>query len=399
MTNKIADLYTPHVHTMKRASSEKAQLYDARSIDRLPWPDTHDSHYTRRYVEPFVNNGVRHYIDNIHADMFALKVDPFVFPIVAPEIHPDNSYVCSPYNHYITLGKEHAGMIDNPLLAPLVKPLLSLVGKLGRAVKLDSVVYVNNWLYAIDLYPEGIQPHHLKSIIACLTERFPDRAIIFRSITPVINGQLTHNLKNLGFHLIPSRYVWVTDAKREEIFRTRIVKSDLRLWERHPYQMLDEPELSTEESVELLRLEQLLYVIQHSPLQPQFNQNYMQLLVDQGLLNFKVLKLNDMCKGVAGYLERNGTMYCPFFGYDKKDPDHNAIYRLLNTSLLLEAKKRGALFNQSAGASFFKSVRRAQGCLESMAVYTKHLSRKQKTAWSILSSLVNTLAPRYMRNY
>lgn len=399
MTHKIADLCTTHVQTLKRASMEKAQLYDAESIGRLPWPDTADSVYTQRFLEPFVTNGASRYIDNVHAEVFALKSDSYVFPLVVPEIHPDNSYVCSPYNHYITFGKEHAGMIDNPLLSPLIKPLLTLMGKLGRAVKLDSVVYVNNWLYAIDLYPEGIEPQHLRAIVACLTQRFPERAIIFRSLNPKTNGQLMLQLKKMGFHLIASRYVWVTDTKKEEIFRTRIVKSDLRLWERNPYQILDEPQISATECGELLGLERLLYVIQHSPLQPQFNQNYMQLLVDQGLLNFKVLKLNGTCKGVAGYLQRNGTMYCPFFGYDKKDPEHNTIYRLLNTSLLLEAKKRGALFNQSAGAAFFKSVRRAEGCLESMAVYTQHLPRRQKAAWSILSSFVNALAPRYMRNY
>ena len=284
MTHKIVDLYAPQV--LKRVSAEKAQLYDASSIDRISWPDTEDSYYTKRYLEPFVKNGVAHYIDNIHADMFALKTDPFVFPIVAPKIHPDNSYVCSPYNHYITYGKEHAGMIDNPLLAPLIKPILSMVGKLGRTVKLDSVVYVNNWLYAVDLYPEGIHHHHINEILACLTERFPDRAIIFRSLTPKTNGHLMLDLKKLGFHLIPSRHVWVTDGKKEEIFRTRIVKSDLRLCERSPYQMLDEPQLSREECKELLGLERLLYVVQHSPLQPQFNENYMHMLVDQGLLDF-----------------------------------------------------------------------------------------------------------------
>ncbi len=129
-------------------------------------------------------------------------------------------------------------------------------------------------------------------------------------------------------------------------------------------------------------LYQQLYVVQHSQLQPQFNLSYFKMLIEEQLLKFKILKSDGVIRGVAGFYKRNNVMMCPIFGYDKAGTDSNAIYRILNTALLLEAQKEGLVFHQSAGAAFFKSIRRAEGCLEYMAVYTKHLPANRQLIWS-----------------
>lgn len=375
------------------------QLYDAASIDYLEWPETSEGDYAKRQLLPLVKKGVSHYLDNIQGDLFALKAGPLVFSLLVPKETRLNSYVCSPYNHYITHGKESIDLIDNPILKRCVNPFLSLLGRFCEAQHLDKVVYLNHGMFAIDLYPEGLSTPLLEAIVASIKEHFPDRAIILRSLNPLTNGPLIASLKNAGFRLLASRYVFVTDSSNEAIFQTRIVKSDLRFWEKTPYEIVEDGEITEADCAEMLRLERLLYVIQHSTLQPQVNLSYMMLLFKQKLLNFKVLKLNGRIKGVAGYYQRNGVFYCPFFGYDKEDPDHTSIYRLLNTALLLEAKKEGVLFNQSAGAAFYKSVRRAEGCQESMAVYTDHLPMGRRAAWRLLMLLVNTLGPSYMKKY
>jgi hypothetical protein len=90
---------------------------------------------------------------------------------------------------------------------------------------------------------------------------------------------------------------------------------------------------------------------------------------------------------------------CPIFGYLKDSPDSNTIYRILNTALLIEAQQERLLFNQSAGASFFKSIRRAEGCLEYMAVYTRHLPYSQRLVWSTLQLFMNSIGSKYMKKY
>ena len=381
--------------------NEKICLFDSKTIDTLNWPSTEDAEYTKKFLAPIIKNGIASYIKNIQADVYALKVDSFVFPITVTNENYQNSWVCSPYGQYIGYGKEHTQLIDNKFLAKLVKSLLAGFGSISRAGRINSVVYVNNWLFSTDLYPKGINEDHISLMVSYLREHFPKHAIVFRSLNPLTNSSLIQALQNTGFHLLASRQVHLTDTRNEEIFQRRIVKSDLKLLRESPYEIIDESKICRSECDTLLNLYRLLYIVQHlhSHLQPNFNLNYVEHIFDQGILNFKVLKHAGQIKGVAGYFERGGVMLCPFFGYDKEDPEHNAIYRCLSTSLLMEAKKRGVIFHQSAGASTYKSIRRAESCLESIAFYSKHLPAKQKLFWTVLKTFINATAPRYMKKY
>lgn len=375
------------------------QLYDSKNIDTLVWPNTVDGCYAEKFLAPLVKKGVSHYIDNIDADLCVLKVDELIFPVIVATENYSNSWVCSPYAHYISYGKESVGIVGNIFLAKILKNLMHGLGKISRSSKINSVVYVNNWMFSTDLYPEGLNSQQIESIIRLLTNHFPQHAIVLRSLNSITTPSLMDSLENRGFHLIASRYVFITDTKKDSIFKTRILKSDLKLWKENSYQILNEDELQTDDCHVLLDLYKELYVVQHSHLQPQFNNDYFKMLFDRHLLRFKVLKSEGVIKGVAGYYKRGNIMMCPIFGYEKNNPKSNAIYRLLNTALLLEAKKEGLLFNQSAGAAFFKSVRRAEGCLEYIAVYTRHLPAYRKLFWSTLKFFINKVGSRYMKKY
>lgn len=375
------------------------RLYDATSIDFLNWPETPNGVYAKKFLLPLVKNGIKHYIGNIHADIHALKINDIVLPIVVNHDNYDNSYVCSPYGHYFSYGDEHIDLIDNRFLRALVKPALSTFSVICRKQRFNSVVYVNSWLFAVDLFPSTLETDQIQQIVDLLTEKYPGYAIIFRSLNDIIHSNLQDNFEKSGFHLIASRYVRVTNPMEESLFKTRIIKSDLKLWRETSYTIRDETQLNLEECQNLLELYQHLYLKQHSNLHPHYNLNFMKLLLSEGLLHFKVIKDDSSIKGVVGYFARDGVMYCPIIGFDKNDPDHSVIYRLLNTALLLTAKERGWTFHQGAGASFFKSIRRAQGCFEYMAVYTKHLPFRQKISWSALKAFINGFAKPYMQKY
>lgn len=383
----------------KSMHSEPAQLYDSQTIERLDWPATEQAQYAKKYLDPLIKKGIKPHIANVDAQMYALKIGSFVFPVIVAEEGSKNSYIFSPYEHYISYGKESIGLIDNRFVASFADSFLNLLGKVVRYGKIDSVIYVNHWLFSTDLYPIGFTDEHIAAIVLLLKEKFPRHAIIFRSTNELTTPDVQKMLRNNGFQLVASRHIHATDAKNEEIFKTRIIKSDLKLWRESPFQVLDESQISSNDCLELLKLYNKLYIEQHSTRNPQYTLPFIQHLFDQKLLHFKILKLGDAYKGVAGYYLCDGIMMCPFFGYDKQDPQQSAIYRMLSTALLLEAKEREAIFHQSAGASFYKSVRRAKGSLEFMAVYNRHLPLKQKLSWSLLKTFINTLAPRYMKNY
>lgn len=379
--------------------NSEIQLYHSKNIDTLIWPDTVDGRYAENFLLPLVKKGISHYIDNIDAEAYILKIDDLVFPIIVSTENYSNSWVCSPYAHYISYGRESTGIVGNAFLSLCIKNLIVGLGTMSRLSKMNSVVYVNNWMFSTDLYPEGVCSQHIDSILSLLIQHFPRHTIVLRSLNKLTTDGLMNSLKNAGFHLMASRYVFVTDAKKDNIFKTRILKSDLKLWKEHPYQILNEDELHVDECAQLLDLYRQLYVVQHSHLQPQFNEKYVKMLFERRLLKFKVLKSKGVIKGFAGYYKRNHVMMCPIFGYEKNERESNVIYRLLNTALLLEAKKEGLLFNQSAGAAFFKSIRRAEGCLEYIAIYTNHLPVYRKLFWSILKFFINKVGSKFMEKY
>lgn len=377
----------------------QTQLFDRTNIDCLDWPETEDGSYAKRLLPLFIKNGTDAYIDNIHADTYALKIDNLVLPIIVTDHRLTNSWVCSTYTQYIAYGQEFTTLINNKCLATTVKTMLNAFGRGATFCNLNAAVYVNNWLFAVDLLPAGFADKHIHVIKKFLIDRFPDHAIVFRSINPLLHPKLMPSFSKSGFKTIASRYIHITDTANESIFNTRIVKSDLKLFKEAPYQILDGNQLSKENLDKLLDLYHSLYIKQHSTKNPQINKEYFDNLFRQELLKFKIVKQGENIQGVAGYIERNGVFLCPFFGYDKTDPNHNIIYRLLSTALILEAKKKGLVFHQSAGASFYKSIRRSKGCFEYNAVYIDHLPFKQRLGWNTLKMFINTIAPPFMKKY
>jgi len=383
---------------MKKSPLEP-ELFNAANIHEMQWPQNPIAEYTRKYITPIIQNGIDHYVDNIQGEMLALKIDQYVFPVIIPRQGVKNSYICSPYEHYISYGSEATKLIDNKLIAGILKKLINGLGKIGELGKINSVVYVNHWLFSTDLYPKDLTAEHFSAIADFLKHRFPSHALVFRSLNEIIYSPLETAIKQAGFKLLASRQVHVTDTKDEHIFQTRIVKSDIRLWSSGKYQVYDENQITEAECDELLKLYNTLYIEQHSDRNPRYNSKFIKHLFKEKLLHFRVIKQGSLYKGVAGFYIKNDVMMCPLFGYDKTDPDHTMIYRMLSTALLMAAKEKKLIFHQSAGASFYKALRRAKNCKESMAIYSSHLPCAQKLSWTALMTFVNTFAPRYMKKY
>lgn len=375
-------------------------LYDANTIDQLPWPQNDDGEYAKKFLTPLVKNGIHTYIENIHADIKVIHLNHLILPILAINDDYNVSHVCSPYAHYITFSLESLHLMgENRFLKGITKLYLKLLGKILRFGKVNKIVYVNNWLFSADLYPAELDEEAVSAITACIKKHYPGHSIAFRSINAVTTQKPYISLPKNGFDLIPSRQIFVTDSKKEGVFQTRIFKSDLKLMKDKNYEVVDNQALSSEEIPRVLELYKKLYLDKYSTLHPQVNLKFMQLAVDQQLLQIKALKKDGRLDGVAGYVSRNGVMYSPFFGYDTSLPQETGLYRILSTVLSLEAQKNQYVFNQSAGASFYKKVRRAEPTIEYLAVYHKHLPYLQQTPWLLLKWIMNSVGVKFMEKY
>ena len=204
-------------------------------------------------------------------------------------------------------------------------------------------------------------------------------------------------LRNSKFHLIASRQIFLNDTKETTFFESRLFKGDLKLLEKTDY-LLDDLK-NDFESTKILGLYNEIYVDKYSKLNPQLNEKFVKLLIQHQIFNFKILQKNDRIDGVIGYYSAHGVMSSPFFGYNTKVPQQANLYRLLSTVLTLEAKNKKHLYNQSSGASFYKSIRKATATIEYSAVYFKHLPFSNRMVWKTLKIVVNTFGIQWMKKY
>lgn len=375
------------------------ELFDSSNIDRIEWPNSDHGAFAKNFLTPLIKEGVEKYFDNIKTTLFALKIDDFVIPLTLNDKQYDNSYVCSFYSYYI-----HYGLISLNLMHhmwgfnKLLKGFLRTLGALLKGGKINKVVSVNNWLFSTNLLPD-LSQHQIQRITGFLKERFPDHAIAFRSVHTFENKQFHHHLRNMRFDLIASRQVYFTNPRNEEVFSTRIFKSDLKLLKETDYETVKPHDISINDASKLLSLYNAIYVNKYAAVNPQVNANFVKMAIENNIMTFHALKKEGSIDGVVGYYKLHGTMTSPFFGYDNQKPQNAGLYRILSTILSLEAKQHDVIFHQGAGASFYKTVRRAEPNMEYIAVYNKHLPIHRRFVWLTLKAIMNGVGVKFMKKY
>lgn len=377
---------------------ETIQLFDATNLQYCKWPETEEGRYAQKCLVPFIMRGVSTFISNVQTDLRVLIHGELVLPITINLAEYDNSYVCSPYSYFISYAKESLASVSKKLVFHSLYAFLCGVENVFKRFKINKVVIVNNWCYSTNLYPR-MQPKQLAEIVQYLKQRFPDYAIVFRSVDRHSSPTCYQSLQNLGFTYIASRQIYFIEPWTTTLFDSRLFKCDLKLLNNSGYEIVDGENLTEKELPRLLDLYRTLYLEKFSSLNPQFTEQFLQLALRDKMLHFKALKKEGRIDGIVGFVERNGEMFCPFFGYDRSLPQEIALYRLLSTVLMLEADRRHLLFHQSSGASMFKKIRKAQSCIEFTAVDYRHLRLKRQIPWIILDKICNSLGIILMKRY
>lgn len=379
-------------------TSLNISTYGKDNLEDCPWPQTGDGEYARKFITPLLKEGVNHYIDNVRTNLQVLILDDLVIPMTINQEECRNSYVCSPYSFFVSYAQESLDAIVPGWPKFWLNHLLKGVGKTFKKFQFDKVVLVNNWFFSTNLYP-SLNSDQVKRIVEFLQFSFPEHAIVFRTIDPITNPMCYHTLQGLDCEYIATRQVFLIDPLRSTLFESRIFKSDLKLLEKSGYEVIDNRELSEKDIPRLLKLYNDLYIDKYSTLNPKFNASFLQLALKEGLLNFKALKKEGRIDGIVGFVVRDGKMYCPYFGYDLSVPQEISLYRMLSTVLMLEARDRKLFFHQSSGASTFKKIRKAKGCIEYSAVFYKHLKIQRHIPWLILKNLYNSVGMIFMKRY
>ena len=375
----------------------KAELFTRATVASLDWPETEDGAYARRYLLPLMLDGPQAYIRNVHnTEMMLAKIGETVLPVTVTDFHPENTFTCSPYSHYISYGGyEEVHRLKNPPVEALIKLALHPLAGYLRRSGFDRVAYVNNWLLSTNLYPV-LTPDQIHALAKALPGWFPDRAIVFRSVDGFRNPLLYNTLLEERYEMALSRQIWYQEPQVS--FRKKDAKADLRALRRTPYEIVAGSLLSDSDLLRGLELYKFLYLEKYSYYNPQFTESFMQLCRDGSLLHMQALRLEGQINALLGFFVRNGVMTTPFFGYDTRLPQSDSLYRILSAILLQEGHQRGLLVHASAGVGKFKKTRGGQSVIEYNAVFTGHLPAWRRFPWALVKQIANAAVPAFRKN-
>lgn len=377
----------------KPASGSPGRRFDRRS----------DELSVLRWIAAMRTQGVRALIANVDTELRALHHGSLgvTLPLSVGDREYGDSYVFSPYTHYVSYAREELSMLHSRAARTMLGALLTPAGWLLQASRFNRTVQVNNRLLSTNLYPE-LNAAEICSAVDVLQNEFPDRSIMFRSLNPRTTPVYLETLEKLGFRLVPSRQVYLYESPDRIPSKARwLQKRDYGLLDQHGYDVCGPEELSVADAPRLAELYRMLYIDKYSAHNPIFTPLFFEQSLQAGLLKLHALRSRDTGRldAVLGYYAQSGIMTTPVFGYDTTVPQETGLYRMLSAVLLRLAEAERCVLHESAGAARFKRNRGATAEIEYSAVYDRHLPLYRRMGWALLSPLLNRVGVPIMRKH
>lgn len=367
---------------------EPVTLYDAHSIETLPWPDTEDGRKTKTFLTPLIKEGVEKYVSNVKTKLCLLMVGQTLLPITINEEEYQNSYVVS--NYYPIADMEERMSRTH---RKWQQPFVWTAGKFLQWIKINRAVMVNNWLFSTNLYP-NLTSSQIRAVAHFLRREFPDYAHIFRGVNTLQGDGLADCLKQENFHLIGVRQIFAYDPELKHTLSSKVHyhhRRDWRLLETHGYSVISKEEITSADFPRLIDLYHEVYVDKYTAFSPLYTSSFLQGAVESGVIELIGIKKEGKIDGIMGIRELNGMMTVPFFGYDTHLPQSMGIYRMLSVLIIKEAEKRGLILNDSSGSSTPKRFRGLKPHPEYVAIYDRHLPFNRRFFWTSAGVILNAI--------
>lgn len=377
------------------------KLHTLSSINSIKWENKLGGTYVRDYFSLMIKNTPSSFVSNIQTEIRLLELENVVLPITINNEEYENSYVCSPFTHYVSYAKEELWELKNPLVEKMLLPIINLMGFWFKKSKINKVVIVNNWLLSTNLY-YPLSEDNIKEITILLKETFPEHLIMFRSLNNYLHKELIQSAQNVGYKTTFSRSVYLykpdvmSQLTRKE---KKDIKNDSRLLKNSGYTILDNKSISDEDISTIFDLYNQLYIDKYSNKNPMFSQLYYRNGIEHELFQFRALKKNNKIEAVLGYFVRNGVATAPIFGYNMSLDKSEGLYRLLSIIFLEECLEKNLILHASAGAGQFKRNRGAQQELEYSLIYYNHLTRKRRNVWEVLNFILSRFMEPMAKKY
>ncbi|PFR10704.1 hypothetical protein COK52_20120 [Bacillus thuringiensis] len=368
------------------------QLHDVHSLHSIDWESKKDGAYVRDSFLPLFQKGVTAFIENVNTQLFLLEIDDLILPVTLNNAEFENSYVCSPYTHYISYALEELWELKKPWLEKLLTYPIHLMGNWLRRTNINKVIVVNNWMLSTNLY-HSINEQQIEQITKLLVEKFPEHTILFRSLNNKLYPATTEALSTVGYNKIMSRSIYLFDPKQYKKMNRKKRKdllNDKSLLEKSNYEIITNEELTREDILQISQLYNQLYIEKYSAHNPMFTPAYLWNALQHRLFEIKAIKKGNTIDGVIAYFIRDGVMTTPILGYHTNSDQQQGLYRILSLLITMDSIEKDLICHCSAGAGEFKRNRGATQQIEYSYVYNAHLPPSQQKVWKVLMWILNT---------
>jgi Acetyltransferase (GNAT) domain len=339
-----------------------------------------------KYLSALLADGPLAYADNADAEIEALLVDGTLLPLVLGRGGEGTAETCSPYSHYVAYSLEEAAKRHPGLPSRLFSVAAASAKPLIRAARIDRVISINNWLLSTN--PSvSLDLEQVREVTACLASRYPDRAILWRSLNPTVDAALIEYARLCGYRLLRSRRVYVADAGPWVYRQHENARRDFALLKRTRYEVISDPEALAPHAERMAELFRSLYLGKHSRLNTAYNARFFAVTLTAGVFEYRAFRVDGEVVAFLAFFVHDQVMTASLVGYDLKLPQSLGLYRLCFATFLAEAASRGLRVNLSSGADEFKRLRGGVPVDEYEAVYDRHLARTRRAGWFALSAL------------
>ena len=348
----------------------------------------------RAWFQPMLEQGSTYCAPNLQTNVAFVRTPHVELPLSFNDTEWDNSWICSPWTQYISYARQEIAWNVPRWISCLTGVLLTALGRWLRRADFNRVVMVNNWLLSTTPWPNW-PAEELPELLQTLRERWPNHAIIFRSLNRHESAPLLEQLTRARVMLIPSRQVWWFAPDSLSVEKSRDYRKDVKLLRRPDLELIPHDGLRAEDFPRLSELYRQLYLEKYSYYNPQFSSEWLRYMHANDLLHFTALREpGGPLVGVEAYGVINGVLTSPFVGYDLSKPKEWGLYRRLAVLPIVEARRRQMPLNLSAGVGRYKALRGGEATLEYIAVELRHLPAYRRRPWRVVQWISqNMLAP------